>query len=312
MSQQTDNGRNFRRTPPGFGSPIRWARQRKIYSYVAVRTLIDQAGGSDSVVRSAGTYAQRDTWRPRLKPDNTVVLACNTPVTEHDSSTGYTHMTFLLFDATGTNRTSVKGTPTSLTWTSYGHPEWAPNGLSVVIFVETATEYKIQLLDGTTFANSTVLHTVTKPDTNLDPSFSPDGTKVVFTELVGSTYGIARVTSAGASYTQLKTGSNLLADPTYSPDGTHILYAEKTGVIDGGHPYGQWALKYMPAAGGIATTILSTSNANLHPVWITDDLIAFQLFRYGTDSLFKIASIGIDGSGLAVLGTGEYPDVRDL
>lgn len=96
-----------------------------------------------------------DTWRPVLRPDNQLVLVCRTPITEHDSSTGLTHMTLWTFQKDGTREkieVSISaGIPAANSWTKFGHPEWAPDGKDIVVAAETSTECQIYKLDATGF-----------------------------------------------------------------------------------------------------------------------------------------------------------------
>jgi Tol biopolymer transport system component len=152
------------------------------------------------------------------------------------------------------------------------------------------------------------IYTVTKPDMASDPSYSPDGTAIVFVELIGSTYKISTVTTGATSvHTVLQSGSAAYADPYYSADGQYILFAVQTGAVSGPHPHGQWALKYIAADGTGLSTILNDGNANIHPCWITRTQIAFQYWEYGVSTEFQIALIDLAGQGRTNLGDGEYP-----
>lgn len=151
------------------------------------------------------------------------------------------------------------------------------------------------------------IYTVTKPDLVGDPSYSPDGLYIVFTEKIGSVYKISRVTVAGASHTVLQSGSLPYADPFYSPDGSFICFSIRTGIVTGPHPYGQWALYYMNADGTGISTILNDGNANIHPSWITPTQIAFQYWTNGISTVFQVALIDLAGQGRMNVGEGEYP-----
>jgi hypothetical protein len=63
----------------------------------------------------------------------------------------------------------------------------------------------------------------------------------------------------------------------------------------------------MKADGTSATVILSDGNANIHPSWYSSTQIAFQSFRYGTDSAFIMSVVDLAGMGRQNMGTGEYP-----
>lgn len=263
-------------------------------------------------------FAPYDRWRPRVQPHSTNVLLCCTQPGNHDTPTGFAEMTLWLFEANGMNRIEVLGTPPSiddgaatpslLGWVSYGHPEWSPDSTAVVIYAETTTQYEIvQLHD---FEVTAVLHAVTKPNTCMDPSYSPDGGTIVFAEKLSSTYYISTITlGATPIYTQLASSSDALFDPFFSPSGAHIVYTKKTSATG---TYGSWDLKVIPAAGGSSSVVLSDANAHMHPDWVDERQIVFQTYRYGTDTEFQVAKINVDGTGLEVLGTGEYPQVVNI
>lgn len=122
------------------------------HSYTVLPTNVI---GITDVVTYALTYIPYDTWRPVLRPDNHLVLACRTPVGEHDSPTGLTHMQLWTFANTGAHEKLVAGIgfgeALSGSWTSFGHPEWAPDGNDVVVVAETSTEFRISVLDATDF-----------------------------------------------------------------------------------------------------------------------------------------------------------------
>lgn len=265
-------------------------------------------------------FSPYDRWRPRLRPDTTSVLLCCTQPGNHDSPAGFEEMTLWIFRANGHERTEVLGTPgsiddgaatpTPLGWVSYGHPEWSPDGNDLVIFVETSSDYRIVVLDGNDLTVGSTLHTIAKPGNCLDPSYSPNGTTVVFTEKIGSTYYISTITvSATPVYTQLASSSDALHDPYFSPDGGQIVYTKQVGAVG---IYGEWELKVMPAVGGMSTTILSDDNAHMHPWWVDSRTIVFQTYRYGTDTEFQVATISVDGDTPDVLGTGEYPQTVNI
>lgn len=156
----------------------------------------------------------------------------------------------------------------------------------------------------------TTYHSVTKPDLIADPSYSPDGTRIIFVEKIGSTWKISTVTTgATLIHEVLLTSSNQLAEPSFSADGNFILYAEMTGPVSGPSPYGEWALKYVEEAVMNPVTILDDGMGNLHPVWVTPTQIAFQHWQYGAtpSTEFQLALIDVAGQGRVELGEGEYP-----
>jgi hypothetical protein len=97
-----------------------------------------------------------------------------------------------------------------------------------------------------------------------NPSWSPDGTKIVFTrQITGSGYEIDTVNADGSGLTTLVSGSSLLTGgPTsWSPDGTKILYTDSSGD-----------LRYVNPSTDATGLVLDTSyaGADYDPVWSPD------------------------------------------
>lgn len=155
-----------------------------------------------------------------------------------------------------------------------------------------------------------VLYSVAKPNTLSDPSYSPDGTKIVFVEKIGSTYSISTITDeATPIHATLLNGSLPYADPFYSADGNFILFSVQVSGVTLGEPYGVWSIYYMYADGSGLTTIVDDGNANMHPCWVTPIQVGFQFFSYGAtpSSAFQIGLIDLAGQGRVDIGTGSYP-----
>ena len=110
-----------------------------------------------NVMSSVVTLVPFDTWRPVMRPDNALVLACRTPVGEHDTYTGLTHLDLWTFLNDGSmERPEVgmtKGVPVADSWVSFSHPEWAPDGQSVVVASETSTQWHLSVLDASGFGS---------------------------------------------------------------------------------------------------------------------------------------------------------------
>lgn len=249
-----------------------------------------------------------DTWRPRFSPDSQTMLVCRTNPGDHD--TDLTSMQLWLFVGAGfddNEPTMVKGSPSEYGWTSYGHPEWAPDSASIVIAAQSSGFSSIVWLDSASYDTLGVLHEVASPNVANDPSFLPNG-DVVFVDFVSGTYYLAIIGNlATPNYTQILSSSNPLADPMINSRGDVLVYSEQVAAPDMSHPLGQWALKTVPVGGGSPTTVLDDGNAHQHPMWMSPRYLLFQTFRYGTDSESQIARIRTNGNDHSVLGAGEYP-----
>lgn len=154
------------------------------------------------------------------------------------------------------------------------------------------------------------VYSVTKPDIISDPSYSPDGIKIIFVEKIGSTYSISTITDeATPDHITLISGALPYADPFYSVDGRFILFSMQVSGETLSEPYGVWSIYYMYADGSGLTTVVDDGNANLHPCWVTPIQIGFQFWQYGAtpSAAFQIGLIDLAGQGRMDIGTGSYP-----
>lgn len=107
--------------------------------------------GIEGELTVAGDFIQYDTWRPTPNPTNTLVLLCRTPEGVHD--TDYSQLSLWTVHPLGTseNPEIAVVADNGFGWDSYGHPEWSPDGKNIVVWVETATEWKLMLLNASGF-----------------------------------------------------------------------------------------------------------------------------------------------------------------
>ena len=124
--------------------------------HVPQRSADPNPVGIEDSLAVTGVFVQFDSWRPVSRPsDNELILLCRTPLTEHDSYTGLTHLELWTIFADGTHERPEVLSPADngYGWDSYAHPEWSPSGEDVVVAAETATEYELVVLDATGFGS---------------------------------------------------------------------------------------------------------------------------------------------------------------
>ncbi|HEY2027842.1 MAG TPA: IPT/TIG domain-containing protein [Myxococcales bacterium] len=187
----------------------------------------------------------------------------------------------------GTARTALTGLTAASTASS---PAWSPDGTTIIFSSDrnidgsnsaaSDTNVWMAKADGSAVAplTKTTAHLGTLVILHLQPRFSPDGRRILFTSnrtLDGSdaiTTGIFNVwamNADGSSLTALTRLTGVSSGPAaWSPDGTQIAFASNRGVdgSDSTHPSSNiWIM----AADGSAPTILtalSTATAG-GPVW---------------------------------------------
>jgi Tol biopolymer transport system component len=149
----------------------------------------------------------------------------------------------------------------------------------------------------------------------LDPSWSPDGDKIIFAERQRATYSIRTLlVDATPIMETLYTDLYPIGEPRYSPDSFFILFSEQTVLPSEDYPYGQSRIRFMNADGSNVQTIIDDGAANLRPCWSTPNQVAYQYWQYDAtpSSEFRIALIDVSGNDRIDMGPGEYPRVVEV
>lgn len=100
-------------------------------------------------------------------------------------------------------------------------PAWHPSGNSIAYVSDRSGVRQIYLLDLDTM-QETPLTRGDRP--SITPSWSPDGTRLVFSRLEGPTWNLFVVTPEGGERRLTDTGLDA-SHPRWSPDGSRILFA---------------------------------------------------------------------------------------
>ncbi len=270
-----------------------------------------------------------DDWWQEPKPNSKVRLYCSTPSGMHDTNTGFQNNTLRTLEVLGKNNVvndhQVLGLPSSMAggWTQYAHPHWHPSGDRICLaglasglgtiaeFNATVEPFTIAYLNRQTGGSPL-------PSSVNDPSYSPDGTKIVYTEVNTGHHRINTV-AAGSNFatpdillTDLVSPALEWYDPYYSPDGSKIVVLARTGVDDGSHLIGQWGLYIIDADGSNGHWLINDGNVNGRARWVDNTKIIFHKWEYPLTTVYaSIWSINLDGTNLKkVIEVGEYPCVK--
>lgn len=164
--------------------------------------VVDIGGGSVTDLTPASGYEDN----PAFSPDGTRLVFAR------QDSTGATHL--IVMDAAGGNERPLTGGPGS-----DGHASWSPDG-STIVFEHSDIGVGSQIR--TVPASGGASAALTAGTADSAPSFSPDGSQVVF----ASGPAIQIMDASGANRHALTApGANLRdSEPAFAPDGTQIVF----------------------------------------------------------------------------------------
>ena len=259
-----------------------------------------------------------DSWWPRLSPDRRHVLFVRTPAGVHDNAAkmAFKQLSVWVVGVDGTGLTELLPDDAH-GWVQFGHPEWSPDGRSLVLFAGNAVNPNIWITDATGRRPRQVTD---RGGANLDPSFSPDGDTIAFVGCPGSIctpgrHELYTVSASGGPVHRLTDDGHADYDPYFSPDGATIAFLTQTAGPSDGRIAGEWNIRLVAARGGDVSRLTDDGNVNSKPSWSGDGTtIYFHRHVYGRDRAplqFGLWSVDVTGGEMTALDTGRPPAAND-
>lgn len=251
-----------------------------------------------------------DDWWPRPSPDRSRIVFYKTPAGVHDLD--YSQASLWAVNGDGSFPTVLRAKGTD-GWVLQGHAEWVPDGSGLVMFGGRSDNPQIVLTDR---GGKVVRALTSRPGTNLDPSFAPDGRSVAFVGCAQAicypdNYEIYRLMLADGTTTRITSDALSDHDPYISPDGQTIAWlTEITPGSRGVTPVWDVRLALLSNTSG-QRRLYGDTNITSRPVWESNTSILVHRIVIGSDPAFQVYRVKPDGTSSQRLtnlsATSEYP-----
>jgi Tol biopolymer transport system component len=266
-----------------------------------------------STVRQLTRNAAFDSWWGRLSPDRQHILFYRAPRGVHDTDAHQN--TLWLMNADGTNQHQLLAVG-AYGWGQHGHAEWSPDGKRLVMQGGSFDNPQIFVTDS---QGKLPTQLTNRAGTNVDPSWSADGSLLVFAgcplaACSSADLEIYAVSALGGTPQRLTADTLEDHDPYFSPDGTRIAWLRQNLPNAYGAGIGAWNIF---VGGGSTPTrnVTNDGNINSKPQWSHDgSLLYFHRYVIAGSGRWNLFSIRPDGTALTELspgapGNNEYPSI---
>lgn len=247
-----------------------------------------------------------DSWWPRISPNKDIMLFYRSPAANKNNN--YAEAELWSMDLDGTNPKRLISLADN-DWKAQGVADWSPVGSQLVMAAieGTSNRWHIYLTDS---EGKDPVKISTRTSLYLDPSFSRDGSRIVFTAFPSDYNGtdlsrleIFTMNIDGTDEKRLTDDTYRDHDPYWAPDGSEIAFES---ALDPDYlGVGKWALRAVRPDGQNIRNILYDDHINTLPHWSDDSkVLYFHRFVFGSSG-FRLFKINKDGTDLEAVTTGE-------
>lgn len=249
---------------------------------------------------------------PRVSPDRSKVLFYRAPKGAKESS--YELFSLWQIDIDGNNARELIPNGT-YGWATQAVADWSPDGKSIIMASsKKGGNWNLYLTDA---AGKNPKRISKRESLYLDPSWSPDGSKLVYCAFPEDYKGnklnkleIFISDANGNNEKQLTFDDYRDHDPYWSPNGEWIAFETQTQPLY--WLVGKWSLRITPAQGGKTLAILNDGHVNTLPRWSPDSSqLYFHRLRFKKDKKFGLWRINRDGSNLVnITSANSYKSIQ--
>jgi len=259
----------------GFEVPVSTAVERGVIAFSS-----ETSGNSEIYLqpRDGGEPIQLtedndfDSWRPRFSPDRQTLLFYRSPVGVVDRDA--TQAGLWLMSADGNDLVQVLA-PGAHGWQAHGHAEWSPFGNELAMTAMQDDRFRVVV----TSVNGVDVRTVANgPGDSLDPSWSPDGSRIIFAgceslPCFDEQQEIFAVKAAGGERLQITSDDYADRQPRFSPDGRQIVM--RSFIAD--QPDAGWDIRITPTSRVRPPRALGDSPGDRSaPTWLNNETLLFH------------------------------------
>lgn len=207
---------------------------------------------------------QHQDWWPRVSPDKKTMLWYKSP--KSGDYNNYEEAELWMANVDGSNQRKVLDLKDN-NWTAQGVADWSPDGKELVMAATDETGHWHLFRTDT---NGKIIKKLTTRNSLFgDPSWSPDGSKIVYTaypaDYTGSPINFFKL----EIHTMNKDGSNEKRltfdderdhDPYWSPDGKEITFESQYELLH--CLLGKWAVRKVILSSGETVDVVKDGNLN--------------------------------------------------